>query len=172
MRKKREIFQPLLFLTLLLLTLLLLFALLSTTTQESMPFLFGLDMLRRFQCSIDLSGSGGGGGMLRFPTLDASLPFLSEHEIPQSERFKDQKGQEKKEGEGGAAAAASGGAGAAAAAAEGAAAAAAAPATAAADPEKVARLAALGFDAEAASRALLSAGGNEELAASMLFGDS
>jgi len=145
-----------------------------------MPFLFGLDMLRRFQCRIDLSGGGGSaGGVLRFPTLNASLPFLSEHEIPQSERFE----EKKEEGEGNAAAGAKanangGGAAAAAAppadagAAEGGAAGAAAPAAAAADPEKVARLAALGFDPEAASRALLSTGGNEELAASMLFGDA
>ena len=143
-----------------------------------MPFLFGLDMLRRFQCCIDLGGGGGGGGggVLRFPTLGASLPFLAEHEIPQSERFEEEK---KKEGGEGAAAAANGGR---AAAANGGAAttttttegAAAAPPSAApaADPEKVARLAALGFDPEAASRALLSAGGNEELAASMLFGDA
>lgn len=134
-----------------------------------MPFLFGLDMLRRFQCSIDLGA--GSGGVLRFPTLGASLPFLSEHEIPRSERFEEEK--EKKEGaaagEGSAAAA---GAGAAAAPPAAPAAPAAAAAAAAADPEKVARLAALGFDPEAASRALLSAGGNEELAASMLFGDA
>ena len=140
-----------------------------------MPFLFGLDMLRRFQCSIDLGG--GGGGLLRFPTLNASLPFLSEHEIPQSERFEEiKKDKGLRAGEGAAAAANGGGAAATegAAAAAGAAAPPAAPAAAAAaaDPEKVARLAALGFDPEAASRALLSAGGNEELAASMLFGDA
>lgn len=132
-----------------------------------MPFLFGLDMLRRFQCSIDLGA--GSGGALRFPTLGASLPFLSEHEIPRSERF-EEKEKEKKEGaaagEGSAVAAG------ASAAAPPAAPAATAAAAAAADPEKVARLAALGFDPEAASRALLSAGGNEELAASMLFGDA
>ena len=141
-----------------------------------MPFLFGLDMLRRFQCSIDLSGGSGSGGLLRFPTLGASLPFLSEHEIPQSERF-EKEAERAEEGaaaaSSGAAAAANSGAAAAAAGTEGGAAAAApAAAAAAADPEKVARLAALGFDPEAASRALLSAGGNEELAASMLFGDA
>lgn len=150
---------------------------LPLTPQESMPFLFGLDMLRRFQCSIDLSGGSGSGGLLRFPTLGASLPFLSEHEIPQSERF-EKEAERAEEGaaaaSSGAAAAANSGAAAAAAGTEGGAAAAApaAAAAAAADPEKVARLAALGFDPEAASRALLSAGGNEELAASMLFGDA
>lgn len=135
-----------------------------------MPFLFGLDMLRRFQCSIDLGA--GSGGELRFPTLGASLPFLSEHEIPRSERFEEENEKEKKEKkEAGEAAAAAGAAAPPAAPAAGAAAPPAAPG-AAADPEKVARLAALGFDPEAASRALLSAGGNEELAASMLFGDA
>lgn len=130
-----------------------------------MPFLFGLDMLRRFQCSIDLGA--GSGGALRFPTLGASLPFLSEHEIPRSERFEEEEKEEgAAAGEGSAAAAGAG------AAAPPAAPAAAVAAAAAADPEKVARLAALGFDPEAASRALLSAGGNEELAASMLFGDA
>lgn len=134
-----------------------------------MPFLFGLDMLRRFQCSIDLGA--GSGGELRFPTLGASLPFLSEHEIPRSERFEGEEKEKKEAGEGSAAGA--GAAPPAAPAAAGASAPPAAPAAAAAaDPEKVARLAALGFDPEAASRALLSAGGNEELAASMLFGDA
>ena len=142
-----------------------------------MPFLFGLDMLRRFQCCIDLSG---GNGVLRFPTLGEALPFLSEHEIPHSERFEkgegegEEGGKEKKEGGAGGGAAASNGAGGAAAAANGGAAAAegGANASAAADPDKVARLSALGFEPEAAARALLSAGGNEELAASMLFGDT
>ena len=44
-----------------------------------MPFLFGLDMLRRYQCSIDLHKN-----VLRFGSInDAELPFLAEHELPE-----------------------------------------------------------------------------------------
>ena len=44
-----------------------------------MPFLFGLDMLRRYQCSIDLHKN-----VLRFGSINnAELPFLAEHELPQ-----------------------------------------------------------------------------------------
>lgn len=43
-------------------------------------FLFGLDMLRRHRCSIDLASN-----CLRFGTLDStSLEFLPEHELPTS----------------------------------------------------------------------------------------
>lgn len=56
----------------------------SITVLESgsMEFLFGLDMLRRYQCCIDLRA-----GMLRFniqPPVE--LPFLAEHELPASAR--------------------------------------------------------------------------------------
>ncbi|KAL3155331.1 hypothetical protein ABBQ38_010893 [Trebouxia sp. C0009 RCD-2024] len=45
---------------------------------DSMPFLFGLDMLRRYQCSIDLHKN-----VLRFGSINnAELPFLAEHELP------------------------------------------------------------------------------------------
>jgi len=138
-----------------------------------MPFLFGLDMLRRFQCSIDLSGGGAGGGLLRFPTLGVSLPFLSEHEIPRSERFEGEEKASAASDPGAAAEAAGtgGGAGGAGGRAATTTAAASGGATAA-DPDKVAKLVALGFDPEAAARALVSTGGNEELAAQMLFGDT
>ena len=46
---------------------------------NSMPFLFGLDMLRRYQCSIDLNKN-----VLRFGSINnAELPFLAEHELPE-----------------------------------------------------------------------------------------
>lgn len=46
---------------------------------DSMPFLFGLDMLRRYQCSIDLHKN-----VLRFGSINnAELPFLAEHELPE-----------------------------------------------------------------------------------------
>lgn len=42
-----------------------------------MEFLFGLDMLRRYRCSIDLEKN-----CLRFPDMSLELPFLPEHELP------------------------------------------------------------------------------------------
>lgn len=52
---------------------------LSITVLESkdVDFLFGLDMLRRYQCSIDLLKN-----VLRFPSINLELPFLAEHELP------------------------------------------------------------------------------------------
>ena len=57
----------------------------SITVLESgsMEFLFGLDMLRRYQCCIDLRQ-----GVLRVgvsPPME--LPFLAEHELPPSARL-------------------------------------------------------------------------------------
>ncbi|KAK9806745.1 hypothetical protein WJX72_001124 [[Myrmecia] bisecta] len=51
----------------------------SITVLESndMEFLFGLDMLRRHQCCIDLKNN-----LLRFGSCPVSLPFLAEHELP------------------------------------------------------------------------------------------
>ena len=51
---------------------------------DNMEFLFGLDMLKRYQCSIDLKSN-----VLRFGSLEpaAALPFLAEHELPKSAIF-------------------------------------------------------------------------------------
>lgn len=56
----------------------------SITIMERGPdFLFGLDMLRRYQCAIDLKGN-----CLRFNTdPEVALPFLAEHQLPESVRF-------------------------------------------------------------------------------------
>ncbi len=56
----------------------------SITVMEKGPdFLFGLDMLRRYQCNIDLKTN-----KLRFHVEpEEALPFLSEHELPESVRF-------------------------------------------------------------------------------------
>eukprot|EP00884_Botryococcus_braunii_P000269 jgi/Botrbrau1/10242/Bobra.0140s0001.2 len=56
----------------------------SITVLESndVDFLFGLDMLRRYQCSIDLLSN-----VLRFPSINLELPFLSEHELPTHARL-------------------------------------------------------------------------------------
>lgn len=56
----------------------------SITVLESgsMEFLFGLDMLRRYQCCIDLRR-----GVLRVDVAPpVELPFLAEHELPASAR--------------------------------------------------------------------------------------
>lgn len=45
--------------------------------KDGPQFIFGLDMLRRHQCSIDLAAN-----VLRFGSCDASLPFLGSHDIP------------------------------------------------------------------------------------------
>lgn len=45
--------------------------------KDGPQFIFGLDMLRRHQCCIDLAGN-----VLRIGSADAILPFLPEHEIP------------------------------------------------------------------------------------------
>ena len=44
---------------------------------SNMEFLFGLDMLRRHQCQIDLRAN-----VLRFTNLDIALPFLQASELP------------------------------------------------------------------------------------------
>lgn len=56
----------------------------SITVMEKGPeFLFGLDMLRRYQCNIDLKAN-----VLRFAVEpEVALPFLAEHELPESVRF-------------------------------------------------------------------------------------
>lgn len=56
----------------------------SITVMEKGPdFLFGLDMLRRYQCNIDLKAN-----KLRFQVEpEVALPFLAEHELPDSVRF-------------------------------------------------------------------------------------
>ena len=56
----------------------------SITVMEKGPeFLFGLDMLRRYQCNIDLKAN-----KLRFAVEpEVALPFLAEHELPESVRF-------------------------------------------------------------------------------------
>lgn len=116
--------------------------------QEGMDFLFGLDNLKRHQCNIDLQKN-----MLRFPILDVELPFLSEHEIPKSALFAQT--PDEKQGT---------------------------PPVQAAEPsppkppsssqyseDKVTTLMQLGFPREKCIAALQAAGGNEDMAASLLF---
>ena len=114
---------------------------------QDMEFLFGLDMLKRFQCSIDLMHN-----QLRFGSVDASLPFLAEHELPAHIREKGPPDSPTKAAGGGAATSS-----------------APPPSASGAADEKVKALMALGFPRDACERALQSAGGNQDLAASLLF---
>jgi len=54
---------------------------LTVMDNDDMPFLFGLDMLRRHQCQLDLRAN-----VLRFTNLDVALPFLQPHELPKNAR--------------------------------------------------------------------------------------
>lgn len=45
--------------------------------KDGPQFIFGLDMLKRHQCCIDLAR-----GVLHFGSCNAALPFLPDHEIP------------------------------------------------------------------------------------------
>jgi DNA damage-inducible protein 1 len=45
--------------------------------EQDMDFIFGLDMLRRHQCCIDLEGN-----FLKIGTIEKCVPFLGEHELP------------------------------------------------------------------------------------------
>lgn len=60
----------------------------SVLEQDGMEFLFGLDNLKRHQCSIDLQSN-----RLNFPSMNTSLPFLPEHEIPKAGAFAADSGQ-------------------------------------------------------------------------------
>ena len=121
---------------------------------QDMEFLFGLDMLKRFQCNIDLMHN-----QLRFGSVDAALPFLSEGELPAN--IRGSMGEEKS--------AACGGSGSGSAPPP----ASPAPPPAAAggggNEEKVKALMSLGFPRDVCERALASAGGNQDMAASLLF---
>ncbi|KAK2982291.1 hypothetical protein RJ640_004936 [Escallonia rubra] len=131
----------------------------------NMEFLFGLDMLRKHQCSIDLKEN-----VLRFGGGEVSVPFLQEKDIPQ--HFLDE-GRFLKEASSSAAQATPGskekshtptGAQSSAGAAHG---------GAAQGPDfeaKVAKLVELGFGREAVIQALKFFDGNEEQAAGYLFG--
>lgn len=158
----------------------------TVVEQESMPFLFGLDNLRRFRCCIDLEKDE-----LRFSSEGFAAPFLQEQQLENEGIFGGGKGGEEGEqgekrkaeqaGEGAAAtsrqhlepdsarAAASGGVptGQAAPAVPTPAPESSGPPEPA--PEAMEQLTQLGFSSEKARSALLQAGGNVEIAASLLF---
>jgi DNA damage-inducible protein 1 len=138
--------------------------------QDGMEFLFGLDNLKRYQCSIDLQKN-----VLRFPGMDdgrdLEMPFLQEHEIKRSGIMSITDQIDKINDQGG-------GDGAAPVAAPppppppvpAPAPLAPAPAPLATFPESsITMLMGLGFPREACIQALTAANGNEEIAASLLF---
>ncbi|TYK23217.1 DNA damage-inducible protein 1 isoform X2 [Cucumis melo var. makuwa] len=129
----------------------------------NMDFLFGLDMLRKHQCIIDLKEN-----VLRVGGGEVSVPFLQEKDIPPSLFDEERLSKE----------ASSSGAPVASSPTENSRNATAARATgnvggAAQGPEfeaKVAKLVELGFQREAVIQALKLFDGNEEQAAGFLFG--
>lgn len=137
---------------------------------DGVKFLFGLDNLKRHQCSIDLQAN-----VLRFPSLEVAVPFLAEHELPRDDLFQSQKEAEEQA----AGVSNSGAAQAPSAPAQGSSPAATVPVPSAGGggpsqpagwEEKVQRLMALGFPREHCEGALKATNGNEEMAGSMLFG--
>ncbi|POM79056.1 DNA damage-inducible protein 1 [Phytophthora palmivora] len=128
--------------------------------QQGVDFLFGLDMLKRHQCSIDL-----GKNVLRLHEHDRfhEVPFLPEHEIPSSENRAESAQPPATLGGVPVPASTPGSTSTSAAV---------VPAPAAEgqiDQEKVAQLVGLGFPEQRAIQALQTCNGNVEMAAGLLF---
>jgi DNA damage-inducible protein 1 len=126
--------------------------------EQDMDFIFGLDMLRRHACSIDLRKNA-----LVIGSVDVELPFLSESEIGKT-------AQEAFQGKAPEAAIPT-----PSAAVPTPSAAVPTPSTtpsssSAHDEEKIARLTALGFSRQQVIDALNATSGNEEFAGALLFG--
>ncbi|EEH50972.1 ubiquitin associated protein [Micromonas pusilla CCMP1545] len=144
--------------------------------EQDMDFIFGLDMLRRHQCQIDLKDN-----VLRLGTIEKAIPFytlaipfLGESELPSFAKAMGEPEPEEAAGGAAAAAAAAAAAGGGGGVGGGGGGAAAAPAPAGGggggDAEgKVAKLMELGFDRAKCVEALQACGWNEEHAASLLF---
>lgn len=133
----------------------------------NMEFLFGLDMLRKHQCIIDLKDN-----VLRVGGGEVSVPFLQEKDIPSHVRDEERLAQQASSGQG-AAPETSG--------AREKTASISAPVHSSAIPHnpraqgddfevKISKLVELGFEREAAIQALRLFNGNEEQAAGYLFG--
>ncbi|ETO81628.1 hypothetical protein, variant 3 [Phytophthora nicotianae P1976] len=131
--------------------------------QQGVDFLFGLDMLKRHQCCIDLSKN-----VLRLHEGDSfhEVSFLPEHEIPSSENRADSAQPPATLGGVPVPASTPGSTPTSAAAAP-------QPAPAASggqtDQEKIAQLVGLGFPEQRAIQALQTCNGNVEMAAGLLF---
>jgi DNA damage-inducible protein 1 len=148
--------------------------------EQDMDFIFGLDMLKRHQCCVDLEKNE-----LRVGSIGKAVPFLGEHALPASAKALTGEDEKSAGDEAGAAgpAAGSGPAETEAAGLSGSAATVAggtnagsvdaspapAPAPGASTESKIAKLVELGFDRAKCAEALEVSGGNEEYAASLLF---
>jgi DNA damage-inducible protein 1 len=148
--------------------------------EQDMDFIFGLDMLKRHQCCVDLEKNE-----LRVGSIGKAVPFLGEHALPASAKALTGEDEKSAGDEAGAAgpAAGSGPAETEAAGLSGSAATVAggtnagsvdaspapAPAPGASTESKIAKLVELGFDRAKCAEALEASGGNEEYAASLLF---
>ena len=149
--------------------------------EQDMDFIFGLDMLKRHQCCVDLEKNE-----LRVGSIGKAVPFLGEHALPASAKALTGEDEARAgDDEAGAAAAAAGSgpaeteaaglSGSAATVAGGVpagsmdASPAPAPAPGASTESKIAKLVELGFDRAKCAEALEASGGNEEYAASLLF---
>lgn len=118
----------------------------------NMEFLFGLDMLRKHQCIIDLKDN-----VLRVGGGEVSVPFLQEKDIPT--RFLDEEKQLKEASSSGDASGS-----------QPALPASSSPAHGAEFEAKIVKLVELGFDRNSVIQALKLFNGNEEQAAGYLFG--
>lgn len=127
--------------------------------EQSIELIFGLDMLMRHQCSIDLGRS-----RLYVGTTGAEVPFLGEADIPQGSL-----GTESDEQQGGSSAHGQDPASAFHHQSQGTASTSDPSTGEEPDPEKVEQLVHLGFDKASAGKALVATKGNIDMAASLLF---
>jgi DNA damage-inducible protein 1 len=141
--------------------------------EQDIDFIFGLDMLKRHQCCIDLEKNE-----LRVGSIGKSVPFLGEHALPAAAKAIDEAEARNRAADGAGAAPGpvtepvtettgnvSGGVpGASVTQTQ-----TPAPAPGASTESKIAKLVELGFDREKCAEALEASGGNEEYAASLLF---
>lgn len=141
--------------------------------EQDIDFIFGLDMLKRHQCCIDLEKNE-----LRVGSIGKSVPFLGEHALPAAAKAIDEAEARNRAADGAGAAPGpvtepvseatgnvSGGVpGASVTQTQ-----TPAPAPGASTESKIAKLVELGFDRAKCAEALEASGGNEEYAASLLF---
>lgn len=131
----------------------------------NMEFLFGLDMLRKHQCSIDLKDN-----VLRVGGGEVSVPFLQEKDIPSSYLDEERYSKQPSSSETGAASGATNKSPSAQVVGQTSGGASAGDTQKPEFEAKVAKLVELGFPREAVIQALKLFNGNEEQAAGFLFG--
>lgn len=142
--------------------------------EQDIDFIFGLDMLKRHQCCIDLEKNE-----LRVGSIGKSVPFLGEHALPATAKALDEAEEEGNRAADGAGAApgpatetvreTTGNVSGDVPGASTNQTQTPAPAPGASTESKIAKLVELGFDRAKCAEALEASGGNEEYAASLLF---